>query len=209
MTSSVLHTLSVVALALVTHTAVAGNIDYLSSSGGYMLHNSGGTAVTADWRGQSALQGFSGYGQIRLNGQCLGGKDNQPLRWEGCRGGDKSQTWAFRNGKLNNELGWCADVEGGRGGAGVRVLAWNCSGSSNQRWNAHHVVSAQSLGARIGNSSVARTLADTARVARPGEIISLATGRVVAGGGGNVVAAGSANVVAAGSGNVIAPGGAN
>lgn len=209
MSSPVLHCLSVVALALLTHTASAGNIAYLSSSSGFMLHNSGGTAVTADWRGQAPLEGFSGYGQIRLNGQCLGGKDNQPLRWEGCRGGDKGQIWAFRNGKLNNELGWCADVEGGRGGSGVRVLAWNCSGSSNQKWKAHQIQSAQSVAARIGNPSAGKTLVDTARVARPGEVISLATGRVVASGGGNVVAAGSANVIAAGGGNVIAPGGAN
>lgn len=204
-----LRALSVVVLALAAHTAAANNIAYLSSSNGYMLHSSGGSAVTADWRGQSALDGFSGYGQIRLNGQCLGGKDNQPLRWEGCRSGDKSQVWAFNNGKLNNELGWCADVEGGRNGAGVRVLAWNCSGSSNQRWKAHQLQSAQSVAARLGNSAAGKALVDTARVARPGEVISLATGRVVAAGSANVVAAGGGNVIAAGGGNVIAPGGGN
>lgn len=201
--------LSVLTLAVVSQAVAAGNVAYLSSSGGYMLHNSGGTAVTADWRGQSPLEGFSGYGQIRLNGQCLGGKDGQPLRWEGCRGGDKGQVWAFSNGKLNNELGWCADVEGGRTGAGVRVLAWRCSGASNQRWKSHQVESGQSVAARIGNPSTSRTFLDTMRVARPGEVISLATGRVVSAGGANAVAAGGANVVAAGGGNVVAAGGLN
>lgn len=209
MNSSLLRIASVITLACSAQAASAGNIAYLSSSSGYMLHNSGGTAVTAEWRGQSALEGFSGYGQIRLNGQCLGGKDNQPLRWEGCRGGDKSQIWGYNNGKLNNELGWCADVEGGRNGAGVRVLAWNCSGAINQRWKAHQIQSAQSVASRIGNPSVSRTFLETARMARPGEVISLSNGRVVAAGSANAVAAGGANVVAAGGGNVVAAGGAN
>ncbi len=202
--------LAAAALALTSLAAAANNVAYISSASGYLLHNSGGNAVTANWQGQSPLQGFSGYGPIHLNGQCLSGKDgNQPLRWEGCRSGDKAQVWKLSGGRLNNELGWCADVEGGRGGAGARVLAWNCHGGANQQWRSHASVSAQSLASNIRDSAVRNTFLDTVRSAPAGSVISTQTGRVVAAGGANAVAAGGANVVSAGGGNVVAAGGLN
>jgi hypothetical protein len=188
--------------------AAAGEIAYISSSGGYMLHGSGG-ATLADWRGQAPVS-FTGYGQIKQGGQCLtGATGGQQLRWEGCRGGDKGQIWALNGSKLNNELGWCADVEGGRQAAGTRVLAYKCSGASNQQWRGHAAQSAQSVAGRISNANVRSQFLATANSARPGTIISLATGQAVAAGGANVVAAGGGNVVAAGGGNVVAAGGLN
>lgn len=197
-------------LAFAASGAFAGNITYISSASGYMLYNAGGGAVTANWQGQPPLGGFTGYGQIHLNGQCLTGKAaSQQLRWEACRGGDKSQVWALANRRLNNEAGWCADVEGNRAGAGVRVLAYKCSGAINQQWNAHTAVAAQTAAARISNAAVRTEFLRNAQSARPGAVISLATGKVIAAGGGNVIAAGGGNVIAAGGGNVIAAGGGN
>lgn len=210
MNLSLLRALCITTLTLSGGAATAANMAYISSASGYLLHNNGGTAVTADWGGRGPVQGFSGYGQVHLNGQCLtGANGGQPLRWEGCRGGDKSQIWALSGRKLNNELGWCADVEGNRGGAGVRILAYKCTGAVNQQWRGHEPQSIRSVAASIGNPAVRALFEDSVRVARPGDIISKDTGRVVAAGGGNAVAAGGANVVAAGGGNVVAAGGGN
>jgi len=197
-------------LALAGLSAQAADIVYISSASGYLLHNSGGAAVTAPWNGQAVVQGFSGYGQVRIGGQCLTGRSpNQQLRWEGCKDGDKSQRWSLANRKLNNELGFCADVEGNRSGAGVRVLAWNCSGASNQQWKAHHRETAQSYAMRINDPAVRAEFIKNAQAASPGTIISIANGRVIAPGGGNVIAPGGANVVSAGGGNVVSAGGLN
>lgn len=206
-----IHTIRIataLALASAGLTASAAGIGYLSSSGGYMLHGSGG-AVLADWRGQAPIA-FSGYGQIRQGGQCLSGSaGGQQLRWDACRNGDKGQVWALNGSKLNNELGWCADVEGGRQAAGTRVLAYQCNGGGNQQWRGHAVQPAQAVAGRIANPAIRAQFLATANSASPGSIISTATGQVVSAGGANVVSAGGANVVSAGGGNVVSAGGAN
>lgn len=185
-------------------------IDHISSASGFVLDNSGGNAVTANWQGQSRLQGFTGYGQIKYNGQCLTGRQGgQPLRWENCAGRDPAQTWSLQGRKLNNEGGWCADVEGARNGAGVRVLAYKCSGAGNQQWNAHRVEAASTAAARISNPAVRAEFLKNAQSARAGAVISTSTGKLVAAGGGNLVAAGGGNLVAAGGGNLVAAGGGN
>lgn len=188
------------AFALAACAAHASEVAYIASSGGYMLHNQGGAAATRDWDGAAAIQGFSGYGAIRVDGQCLtGSASGQPLRWESCRAGDKGQVWKLSSGKLNNELGWCADVQGGRSGAGVPVVAWQCSGAPNQQWKALGKVPAQDYAARhIKDPSIRGAFIGTAQSAKPGTVISTATGRVVSAGGANVVSAGGANVVSAG-----------
>jgi len=198
-------------LAVASTSALASEVAYISSSSGYMLHNSSGRAVTRNWDGASAIQGFGGYGAIRLDGQCLtGNAGQQPLRWEPCRGGDKSQVWALNGRKLNNELGFCADVEGNRGGAGVTVMAWSCTGAANQQWKSHGRESAQAFATRmIRDAGVRSAFVSSAQSAPPGAVISVATGRVVSAGGGNVVSAGGANVVSAGGGNVVSAGGLN
>ena len=101
-------------------------------------------------------------------------------------------------------------MQGNRGGAGVPVLAWKCSGAANQQWKALGKVPAQDYAARhIPDPAVRSTFVGTAQSARPGTVISLSTGRVVSAGGANVVSAGGANVVSAGGGNVVSAGGAN
>lgn len=189
----------------------AAEIAYISSSSGYVLDDGRGAAVTANWNGQRPLSGFGGYGQVRLNGRCLTGNGpaGQQLRWDACRNGDKAQVWALDNKQLNNELGWCADVEGNRNGAGVRVLAWKCSRAVNQQFKAHHVVSAQSAASRIADPAVRQAFLQTAQTARPGSAISLQTGRLIGLDGGTLIAAGGMNMIAAGNGNLIAAGGLN
>lgn len=195
-------------LAGASQVASAADIAYISSAGGYLLYGSSG-ATLANWVGQAPIS-FSGYGQIKQGGQCLtGSTGGQQLRWEGCRGGDKGQIWALNGTKLNNELGWCADVERGNQSAGTRVLAFQCNGGNNQQWRSHAAKSAQSVAGSISNPAVRNKFLETAKSARPGTLISLATGNVVSAGGANVVSAGGANVVSAGGGNVVSAGGAN
>lgn len=196
---------------MLSATAMAADVGYISSSSGYMLHMSGNTAVTANWSGQSAISGFSGYGHIKMNNRCLTGRNgNQPLTWEGCNSSDTAQKWSLQNRTLRNEGGWCADVEGNRGGAGVRVMAWNCNAqASNQRWNRHNIESYKSVAARISNPTVKAKFERNAAGASAGQIVSTTTGNMVAAGGGNMVAAGGGNMVAAGGGNMVAAGGGN
>lgn len=190
--------------------ASAGNIAYIASASGYLLHMSGNTAVTAGWRGQPPIQGFSGYGTIQMNGRCLAGRSGgQPLTWDGCNGGDRAQRWSLSGGRLNNEAGWCADVEGNRGGANVRVIAYKCSGAPNQHWRGLSLEPGREVAKRIGNPAVRSAFLKTLSSAPAGAVISLATGNVIAAGGANVINAGGANVIAAGGANVIAAGGAN
>lgn len=219
---------AVLLLMLSGACAVANaQIAYISSSNGYMIHDGGGVAVTTPWQGQAPISGFSGYGQISINGRCLTGRQgNQPLRFEPCRHGDTSQTWKLSGGQLNNEGGWCADVEGNRGGPGVRVLAWQCSRAVNQRFRAHQLVSAQEFARQaIRDPNISRAFVESANRARPGQLISVASGRLVGDGGGTligqdgagvvatdgagIVAAGGGNIVAAGGGNIVAAGGGN
>ncbi len=56
-----------VGLSLIGALAYAADIAYISSSSGFMLHNSGG-GVTANWQGQARISGFGGYGQINISG---------------------------------------------------------------------------------------------------------------------------------------------
>lgn len=202
--------------ALAVLSAAAGHaradeIAYISSASGYVLDDGGGAAVTADWKGQRPLAGFTGYGQVRLNNRCLStsGPAGQQLRWDACRSGDKAQVWALKNNQLNNELGWCADVEGNRKGAGVRVLAWQCSRAVNQQFRAHRTVSAQAAASRISDPSVRQVFLQTAQTAQPGSGISLQTGRLIGMDGATVIAAGGMNMIATGNGNLIAAGGMN
>lgn len=198
-----------IALAALAGAAQA-QIAYISSASGYMLNASGSTAVTADWRGQPPIQGFGGYGNIQMGGRCLTGRTGgQPLTWEGCNGADKAQRWALGGGKLNNELGWCADVEGNRGGAGVRVLAWQCGGQVNQRWRSHRALTVQQAAAGIANPAARAAFERNAASAPPGSVISGATGQIVGAGAGNIVGAGAGNLVSIGGGNVVAAGAGN
>jgi hypothetical protein len=162
------------ALLLHVSAASAQPIQYLSSSSGYMLHRNGNTAVTANWSGQAPINGFSGYGAVRMDGLCLTGRNgNQPLQWETCKSADKAQVWGYSNGRLNNELGWCADVEGNRGGAGVRVLAWRCSGASNQTWKVHRLVPAAEVLSRVSNAEMRRSIETQLKNAVPGQAMKL------------------------------------
>ncbi len=190
----------------------AAEIAYLSSSSGYMLHEARGQAVTSNWAGQQPLQGFNGYGAVRQANKCLTGRGpaGQALTWDRCQPGDRNQAWALSSSRLVNEAGWCADVEGNRGGAGVRVVAWQCSGASNQRWKAHLVESADARASRMADQAAANRLRENAARAPAGRLIDLRTGELIGVDGGTMRKAAGAQVgVTAGGGKLIAAGGLN
>lgn len=148
-------------------------IQYLSSSTGFVLHRSGSTAVVSQWQGQKPIAQFNGYGQISMDGFCLTGNNGEnPLTWEPCRD-DPGQRWGLENGRLRNERGWCADLEGGRGGANVRVLAWKCHGGDNQKWKSHYVESASDYISKIQDANIRKSLTSKIANASPGQMVTL------------------------------------
>jgi len=75
---------------------------------------------------------ISGYG-----GKCLDDRGNsssnraQVIIWS-CNNSDSAQGWTYSGGELkhNNK---CANVQGG-GGSGSKLILWNCTGASNEKW---------------------------------------------------------------------------
>jgi hypothetical protein len=75
---------------------------------------------------------ISGYG-----GKCLDDRGNsssnraQVIIWS-CNNSDKAQGWTYSSGELkhNNK---CANIQGG-GGSGSKLILWNCTGASNEKW---------------------------------------------------------------------------
>jgi len=166
--------LFLIGLSLAVHHACAQSaIHYISSSTGFVLHRSGNKAVVTQWQGQKPIERFTGYGQIKMDGFCLtGNTGNKPLTWETCRNNDPGQRWSFDKGRLRNERGWCADLEGGRGGANVPVLAWNCSGAGNQVWRAHYPVDLTRTIASISNLAMQKQLDQKIKGSPPGAQIN-------------------------------------
>lgn len=146
------------------------------------------------------------YGMISLgNNQCLtSGLVNGPLTAQTCTNA-KNQKWGFQsNGTLRNELGLCADIEGGSRNGGTRVMGWGCQGSINQMWY-------PSVTSKSASLSLAKTSALVGQSGKTSFISSMgfSGGNIVASGGGNIVAGGAGNIVAGGAGNIVAGGAGN
>lgn len=189
-------------------------VQYLSSSTGFVLHRSGNTAVVSQWQGQKPIARFTGYGQIMMDNLCLTGNSGErPLTWEGCRN-DPGQTWSLVRGRLRNERGWCADLEGGRGGANVRVLAWKCSGAGNQMWRLHYAESCAKYVSKIPDQSVQQSLNTKISNAPAGQKITLSQPEkdaLLAAGASELIGldGATATLISAGGMNLISAGGMN
>lgn len=196
------------AATLTSLPAQAAGIAYISSATGYVL-GGGGIATTAPWSGQRSLSGFNGYGQINWNSRCLTGRTGgQPLTWESCQGGP-AQTWKLSNQRLNNEVGWCADVEGNRNGPNVRVMAWKCTGDINQRWHSQKFITIKDAVANVRDAKAAAELEKNAKNAPVGALIDPKSGALIGNDGSTLNASNKGNLVAAGGGNLVAAGGGN
>lgn len=146
------------------------------------------------------------YGMISLgNNQCLtSGTWTGPLSAQTCTNAS-NQRWGFQpNGTLRNELGFCADIEGGNRNSGTRVMGWWCQASSNQMWY-------PSVTSNSANLGLAQTSGLVGQSGKTSFISSMgfSGGNIVASGGGNIVAGGAGNIVAGGAGNIIAGGAGN
>ncbi|MDQ6621180.1 MAG: ricin-type beta-trefoil lectin domain protein [Pseudomonadota bacterium] len=118
------------------------------------LGDSGGTAVLGSC--SDSIADFTGYGQIKSHDRCLTSHGKgAALTWASC-GNTPTQRWGLQgNGQLNNESGWCADVERQGTAQGTHVIAYDCprAGSAppnNQKWRAS-TVSTQAPLASITN----------------------------------------------------------
>ncbi|MCG2593543.1 RICIN domain-containing protein [Ramlibacter sp. XY19] len=154
----------------------AGNalaaVGYIAAPGGLLLQASGDDAVLAAWNRQSPIQGFSGYGRIHLEGRCLTARaEGAPLRWEGCRLGDKAQVWKLIGDRLSNELEHCAEVL-----ASGRVQAQACNGETGQRWKGLQTEGAEDVARGIADPLVRRMFLRTVAAAPAGGLVSLTTG---------------------------------
>ena len=153
---------------------------------------------------------ISGYGQMKVSGQCLdtangsrgGTKQGDALIIGNCTN-SRSQKWGFdrASGKFRNEEGWCADIKGGARSQGSPVIAWSCSGASNQAWFTGNVMKIDQA-RNLPPQSLDMLRKADANINRSG-------GNIIAAGGGNMVAAGGGNIIAAGGGNIIAGGAGN
>lgn len=154
------------------------------------------------------------YGMISLgNNQCLtSGLINGALSAQNCTNAT-NQKWGFQaNGTLRNEIGLCADIEGGSYSSGARILGWNCTASSNQRFYPAIVANSAYIGltsvALLGSKSDVKAFLSSNSFSG-GNIVAGGAGNIVAGGAGNIIAAGGAKIVAGGAGNIIAAGAGN
>lgn len=202
----------IIVVVLVQTVCAQNAIQYLSSSTGFVLHRSGSKAVVAQWQAQQPIANFTGYGKITMDNLCLTGNTGKSsLTWETCRN-DPGQTWSFVNGRLRNERGWCADLEGGRTGANVPVLAWNCSGASNQTWRAHYAVAASGYLSNIKDANTRNALNNKLSNASSGQIIRISAVEKKAledAGASGLIGLDGATLISAGGMNLISAGGMN
>ena len=167
-------------------------------------------ATCQSGRGAQGWRFVSGaYGMISLGNQtCLQSNgQGAALSAATCNNG-QSQRWGFQsNGELRNELGLCADIEGGNRASGARIVGWSCHGGMNQKW-----YSASSGGRatyRISSTTPLTGLQPgrallSSRGVSSSNIVAGGAGNIVAGGAGHLVAGGAGNIVAGGAGNIIA-----
>ncbi len=76
---------------------------------------------------------ISGY-----DNKCLDDKGNsssngaEVIIWT-CNNEDSAQAWTFTSGELQHD-GKCAN-DPGYGGSGTKLILWNCTGTSNEKWS--------------------------------------------------------------------------
>ncbi|HUC61998.1 MAG TPA: RICIN domain-containing protein [Alphaproteobacteria bacterium] len=158
---------------------------------------------------------FSGYGAVKVSNLCLSTQaraEGNALVLTTCAN-TPAQRWGYnsQNHQFNNEQGWCADVRGGSTARGTPIIAWKCSGATNQKWLQGRVVpiaQAPSLGVTQQQLQQLKS-ADQKINASGGNLVASGGGNLVASGGGNLVASGGGNLVASGGGNLVASGGGN
>lgn len=158
------------------------------------------------------------YGMLTTAGRCLtSGTSTGPLTLQPCTNAT-NQRWGIQpDGSLRNELGFCADIEGGNRSAGGRVVGWSCSGAMNQKWyvaTSGARVRMTQIPSNLYSGSIAGSALISSRGISSSNIVAGGAGNIVAGGAGNIIAAsvvagGAGNIVAAGAGNIVAGGAGN
>lgn len=205
--------------AIATYFAIGNCMDVGNAN--VIMH-----ATCQSGRGAQGWRFVSGsYGMVSLGNQtCLQSNGSgAPLTAAACNNG-QNQRWGFQsNGEFRNELGLCADIEGGNRSSGGRVVGFNCHGGMNQKWypassggQAAYSVSSTTFtpparGAALLSS---RGVSSTNIVAGGAGNLTLSGGRILAGGAGNILAGGAGNIIAAsilagGTGNLLANDGAS
>lgn len=90
-------------------------------------------------RPQQALRYDDQNGQIRQAEKCLTARARgEPLAMTPCSDGP-AQKWNFQDGGMRNDTGVCADVLNFQRDPGTAVIAWDCTGTENQKFFATRV----------------------------------------------------------------------
>ncbi len=166
-------------------------------AGSLCMQAEGGKLYLKTCNGSPAQNWFIGaYGQQIYNGQCMEGS-NGNLTMTTCRN-TPDQRWQLqRDGQLNNEGGWCADVPFGANfwSQTFGVGTHKCNGGKNQKWARGEFRRNEATGVMSGSKA--------GEIFYGGGVIGVTGTPLVAQGGGNLVAQGGGNLVAQGGGNLI------
>jgi peptidoglycan hydrolase-like protein with peptidoglycan-binding domain len=166
-------------------------------------------SVTVDNCTGEANQAFhfvSGVsGQIAQGDKCLASDaKGQPLVVEAC---DTSagQDWTFAaDGSLRNRDNICADIFAFGTRAGTNIIAWDCTGTDNQKWY-------PALAAASGSFSLGKQLAATLREDSATTTVSMSPGYSaynLTGAGGKAISADAKDNITGGQNGIIIVGGA-
>lgn len=143
-------------------------------------------------------------GAIKQDTQCLASANKgEPLVVTTCNGG-ADQDWTFTaDGSLRNRANLCADIFKFGTRTGTDVIAWDCTGTDNQKW---YPAIATASGSFSVNAQVAAMLNDGKTTT-----VSLTAGyssRNMTGSGGKALAADGNNTVTGGQNDTVVVGGA-
>ena len=176
---------------------------------GLCLESSGKKAtVTIETCGRQTSQSFhfatGNSGQIRQDTQCLAStSQGAPLAITTCDN-SPAEDWTFTSdGSLRNRANLCADIFKFGTRAGTDVIAWECTGTDNQKWY-------PAIAAAAGSFTVPPQVAEMLNDGKT-TTVSLAAGYSVhnmTGAGGKAMTADAANKVNGGANDTIVVGGA-
>lgn len=165
-------------------------------------------SISIETCGRKTSQSFhfatGNSGQIRQDTQCLASaSQGAPLVVTTCDN-SPSQDWTFTaDGSLRNRANLCADIFKFGTRAGTDVIAWECTGTDNQKWY-------PAIAAAAGSFAVAPQVAEMLNDGKT-TTVSLTPGysvRNMTGAGGKAMTADANNNVTGGANDTIVVGGA-
>ncbi len=165
--------------------------------------------ITVEVCNRQPAQGFhfasGNSGPIVQDGQCLSSTDKgAELAVQSCNQ-SSAQDWTFTpDGALRNRANLCADIFKFGTTPGTTVIAWDCTGTDNQKWY-------PAIAAASGSFSLGKSLAATLRGGGKTTTVSITasySGYNITGAGGKAITADDNDKITGGQNDTIILGGA-